>query len=110
MLLRLPHSPRFSAGGTRCCTRAACPQSQPSVTFSRVYDRYGNRWQQTVTAGSGTWPQPSYSFDANNRLTGSGGSTYDGAGNIMNDGIHAYTYDAENRIVKVDSGATAVYG
>ncbi len=27
----------------------------------------------------------------------------------MNDGSHAYTYDAENRVIQVDSGATATY-
>jgi YD repeat-containing protein len=52
--------------------------------------------------------QHQYSFDANNRITGSG-FTYDAAGNLINDGIHSYTYDAENRIVKVDGGSTAVY-
>jgi RHS repeat-associated protein len=31
------------------------------------------------------------------------------AGSIMNDGIHAYLYDAENRIAAVGSGSTAVY-
>lgn len=74
--------------------------------FSYVYDRFGNRWQQNLTAGSG--PNPSYSFDANNRITGSS-MTYDAAGNVTNDGNHSYTYDAENRIVSVDGGATASY-
>jgi YD repeat-containing protein len=27
----------------------------------------------------------------------------------MNDGTHSYTYDAEDRIVKVDGGGTATY-
>jgi hypothetical protein len=35
--------------------------------------------------------------------------TYDAAGNIINDGVHSYTYDAEYRITKVDSGSTATY-
>lgn len=34
---------------------------------------------------------------------------YDSAGNVTNDGSRTYTYDAENRIVSVDSGATASY-
>jgi hypothetical protein len=37
--------------------------------FSYVYDRFGNRWQQNVTLGTG--PNPVYTFDANNRITGS---------------------------------------
>jgi RHS repeat-associated protein len=40
----------------------------------------------------------------NNQLTG---YTYDVAGNMVNDGAHAYTFDAENRILKVDSTAAA---
>jgi YD repeat-containing protein len=36
--------------------------------------------------------------------------TYDAAGNVTNDGTHAYSYDAENRLVSVDAGATASYG
>ncbi|MEK6302572.1 MAG: RHS repeat-associated core domain-containing protein [Acidobacteriota bacterium] len=35
--------------------------------------------------------------------------TYDAAGNVTNDGLHSYTYDAENRLVSVDGGATAQY-
>lgn len=35
--------------------------------------------------------------------------TYDAAGNVTNDGSHTYTYDAGNRLVSVDSGATAQY-
>jgi YD repeat-containing protein len=35
--------------------------------------------------------------------------TYDAAGNVTSDGVHTYTYDAENRVVGVDSGATASY-
>jgi RHS repeat-associated protein len=28
---------------------------------------------------------------------------------MMNDGVHTYLYDAENRLIKVDAGATAIY-
>jgi RHS repeat-associated protein len=72
--------------------------------FSYSYDRWGNRWNQTVTKGSG--PQPSYSFNTNNQ---SGSFTYDAAGNITNDGFHTYSYDAEGRVLKVDGGATNTY-
>ena len=34
---------------------------------------------------------------------------YDAAGNVINDGLHTYTYDAENRVVSVDGGVTAQY-
>jgi RHS repeat-associated protein len=35
--------------------------------------------------------------------------TYDANGNLTNDGVHSYTYDSENRLVSVDTGATASY-
>jgi RHS repeat-associated protein len=35
--------------------------------------------------------------------------TYDAAGNVTNDGSHSYTYDAEGRVLQVDSGNTATY-
>jgi RHS repeat-associated protein len=72
--------------------------------FSYGYDRWGNRWNQTVTKGSG--PQPSYSFNTNNQ---SGSFTYDAAGNITNDGAHTYSYDAEGRVLTVDGGSTDTY-
>jgi RHS repeat-associated protein len=37
------------------------------------------------------------------------GYSYDAAGNMLNDGVHTYTYDAENRIIIVDGGNTATY-
>jgi len=72
--------------------------------FSYGYDRWGNRWNQTVTKGCG--PQPSYSFNTNNQ---SGSFTYDAAGNITNDGAHTYSYDAEGRVLTVDGGSTDTY-
>jgi hypothetical protein len=35
--------------------------------------------------------------------------TVDPNGNMTNDGVHTYIYDAENRVVSVDSGSTASY-
>jgi RHS repeat-associated protein len=77
----------------------------PAQNFTYSYDRYGNRWQQNVTAGTG--PAPSFSFNVtNNRING---PPYDAAGNMMSDGIHSYTYDANGNILSVDSGSTAQY-
>jgi RHS repeat-associated protein len=75
--------------------------------FTYVYDRYGNRWSQTVTAGSG--PSPSISFNTSNNQITTGGYTYDAAGNMSSDGLHNYTYDEEGNILSVDGGATAQY-
>jgi YD repeat-containing protein len=76
--------------------------------FSYVYDRFGNRWQQngpnaflaTFTGNNPGTPQN------NNRMDG---YSYDAAGNLFNDGVHHYKYDAENRIIQVDNGTTATY-
>jgi YD repeat-containing protein len=45
---------------------------------------------------------------AKNQFTNTG-FTYDAAGNMTNDGVHSYTYDAEGNIVTVDNGSTATY-
>ncbi|MFY9574335.1 MAG: RHS repeat-associated core domain-containing protein, partial [Blastocatellia bacterium] len=88
-----------------------------------AYDRWGNRTGVWDAMTGGTQIQ-SVSFPSSfqqggsaptNRIasvTNSGSTvnyTYDAAGNVTNDGAHAYTYDAENRLVSVDAGATAQY-
>jgi RHS repeat-associated protein len=100
----------FNRLATSNCT-ANCPDGGSTQGFSFGYDRYSNRWNQTVTAGSG--PQPSFTFNGaqnnnvpNNRIDG---YSYDAAGNLLNDGINGYTYDAENRIISVNSGTAYTY-
>ncbi|MGD0164036.1 MAG: RHS repeat-associated core domain-containing protein [Candidatus Sulfotelmatobacter sp.] len=84
---------------------ANCPQNPSGLAFNYVYDRYGNRWQQNVTAGKGTGPQYIFS-SGNNQITGSG-VVYDAAGNVMNDGLgNTFTYDGENRISSVNDHAS----
>jgi RHS repeat-associated protein len=68
------------------------------------YDRYGNRWHQN--AHSGSCPAPQYSFTGNNNHIDQYSANYDAVGNLLNDVSHSYQYDAENRIVSVDGGAT----
>jgi hypothetical protein len=46
--------------------------------------------------------------NAQNQLSGAP-YQYDAAGNLTYDGNHHYTYDAENRVVLVESGSTATY-
>jgi RHS repeat-associated protein len=91
------------------CT-GSCPLGQSSVGFNYLYDPVGNRWKQNLTAGSG--PAPQYTFGSWNHISGSG-VAYDSPGNMTNDGLlpvaHTYTYDAENRLIKVDNGSTATY-
>lgn len=69
-------------------------------TEDEAYDRYGNRWE--INGGI-----PSLTFNAaNNRIT-SAGYAYDAAGNLINDTVHTYGYDAENRIKSVDGVANS---
>jgi RHS repeat-associated protein len=79
--------------------------SSEGLTY--VYDRWGNRWQQTLTAGSG--PQPNLSFNTSTNQVTTSGFVYDAAGNMTADGIHSYTYDAEGNVTQVDGGSTATY-
>jgi RHS repeat-associated protein len=64
--------------------------------YSYAYDRFGNRWSQTATPSGG---QQSLGFNANNQIVSGSGVTYDAAGNTTDDGITAYAYDAEDRII-----------
>lgn len=75
--------------------------------FTYVYDRWGNRWQQNVTSGSG--PSPQLSFNTSTNQITNSGYTYDAAGNLMSDGSHNYTYDADGNVIAVDGGSTAKY-
>jgi RHS repeat-associated protein len=82
--------------------------SAPGDTCSGLswnIDAWGNRNTQTATGG--TCNTFSQTADGNNHF----GSPYqyDAAGNMTHDGTHGYTYDAENRIIKVDAGTTASY-
>ena len=76
-------------------------QNNGQAVYSYVYDRFGNRWQQNGPHLS------SLSFSGNNNRMD--GYSYDAAGNLLSDGSHSYTYDAENRIAQVDGGSTAQY-
>ncbi len=75
--------------------------------LQRTYDRYGNRLSQALTKG--TPPTSSLTVDpATNRVTG---HSYDAAGNLIDDGVKTYQYDAENRLIRVRSAGEdiAVY-
>src|SRR5215471_262534 len=85
--------------------RAANANKSGGTNFSFDTDRNANRWHQNPS-GQGA----QLSFDAaTNHVASGNGVTYDAAGNIINDGVHSYTYDAEYRITQVDGGSTASY-
>jgi hypothetical protein len=59
-----------------------------------AYDRYGNRLSQSLTGAtiSITAPQLTISDTTNRIITA--GYGYDAAGNLINDTLHSYAYDA----------------
>jgi hypothetical protein len=80
--------------------------SSPGVALAFAYDRYDNRWQQNVTAGSGF--APNFAFDLNDHISLDNSITYDVAGNLTNNGAGVITYDAEERIATA-AGVTYTY-
>jgi RHS repeat-associated protein len=81
-------------------TNSACQ------ALSWTFDAWGNRTDQSVTGG--TCPTFHQTVNSQNRLANSP-YQYDAAGNLIADGNHSYSYDAENRLASVDSGSTAKY-
>jgi RHS repeat-associated protein len=73
--------------------------------YTYAYDRYGNRSQTALETGYNF--NPTYSATTNH-ITSSG-YAYDAAGNMTNDTVHSYKYDAEGNIIAVDNGSTAQY-
>jgi RHS repeat-associated protein len=89
----------------RIATMADSAKSQSCKGLSWTIDRWGNRTDQTVTRGKcNTFHQ---TVNSQNQFPLP--YRYDAAGNMINDGTHSYTYDAENRLIQVDGGATAAY-
>jgi RHS repeat-associated protein len=98
--------------------------SSPQQAYNYAYDEYGNRWNQTLTAGTGLLSssmtfKPAATAITNGNCYHAAGLTnqadgfcHDAAGNLLSDGQHNYTYDAEGRIIVVDanlSTPTATY-
>ena len=75
-----------------------------------TYDRWGNRTGVSGGASQTVTMQQPGGGVTNNRIANvnSGLSyTYDAAGDVTYDAGHSYGYDAESRMVTVDSGSTA---
>jgi len=74
-----------------------------------VYDRYGNRLQQNLLGGTISVTAPQLSIDPGTNQISTSGYITDASGNLTNDSLHTYAYDAENRLTTVDGGSTATY-
>ena len=61
-----------------------------------------------LSASGPTCPDWIYKTPNNNRISTSSGFVYDAAGNVMADGVHTYQWDAEGRMIQLDSGANAI--
>jgi RHS repeat-associated protein len=75
-------------------------------TFTNVYDRYGNRWQQNAPQGGSSF---SLIFNQATNQTSTSGFTYNASGQLTDDSFHTYTYDAVGNPLTVDGGSTAQY-
>jgi RHS repeat-associated protein len=64
------------------------------------YDRYGNRLSEIPVAGTAVMPMNEVVVDpTTNRLAN---LAYDADGNVVNDSLHTYAYDALNQITSAD--------
>jgi RHS repeat-associated protein len=90
----------------RLATAQRGPDANIQRKYSYDYDRFGNRWAQTVVAGSGLGGTNTFNYGSN-RVTTTGFS-YDGSGNLTANGAgSSYTYDQENRMTA--AGASVSY-
>jgi len=76
--------------------------------ISWVYDRYGNRTNQTENGGTLAVTNTNLTFNSNNQMTG--GFSFDLSGNTLDDGVtHNYVYNAENHYVKLGTTLVNTY-
>ncbi len=80
----------------RVLTAQRGPDASVQRKYQYDYDRYGNRWGQTLVAGSGYNTQ--LSFDMSNNHVNSAGFSYDGSGNLTanNTPYGPFSYNQEN--------------
>jgi RHS repeat-associated protein len=71
-------------------------------TYSYLYDRFANRWQQNAPLGGNQF-QATFT-GGNNRLDG---VSHDASGNVTKDPVtgNSYAFDAESRVTQVNGGA-----
>lgn len=90
-----------SAGASEGCKPSSSVSTPYTLNWS--VDPWGNRTAQAPNQGSCSFSQV---INAKNQIAA---GSYDAAGNLLGDGIHDYSYDAENRIQYVDGGTIGTY-
>ena len=94
----------------RLTTASASAGSMSGANLGWNYDRYGNRWNQTLSGNTNsTAVQTSFTFNGNSNQIDRLINNYDADGNLLNDGNHSYAYDAENRIISMNGQSTYIY-
>ena len=79
-------------------TVSAVEPANPVATWAQTfgYDGFGNLLSETPTAGSA--PHLNINVDTTTNRVVATGVQYDAAGNMINDGTQAYTFDEANRL------------
>jgi RHS repeat-associated protein len=96
------HSVRYVYDSIYRLSQANSADPGTSWAISWTFDVWGNRVTHTPSGLATGKIGAQTSGYANNRNTS---YTYDAAGNQTNDGLHNYTFNAENQITSVDGGA-----
>ncbi|MBI4002360.1 MAG: RHS repeat-associated core domain-containing protein [Nitrospira defluvii] len=96
---------------TNQVTESRDPLNRPTKF---TYDAAGNRIALLrANASASLLPLATSlaSYDAANEQTAFAGATltYDGNGNLTNDGVNTYQWDARNRLIAMSGGATATF-
>jgi RHS repeat-associated protein len=71
------------------------------------YDRYGNRLSQTLTGGTIAAGQPQLNVDPNSNRISTAGFVYDASGNLAQDPLYTYAYNAEGELANVNGTGPA---
>lgn len=85
-----------------------------AVTYGYTYNQAGEKLSQSWDNSSYQWTgytngTRAYTPDGQNRYASVAGAalSYDGNGNLKNDGVSTYTYDLENRLTSVNNSTLA---
>lgn len=91
--------------GTLAGVNIPAPAEDIQYSLDAVHNR------QTVQVNASTTTYATNNLNQYTMLSGGVTATlnYDNNGNLLSDGLHAYTYDYENRLTQVDNGATGKY-